>query len=157
MPMLRALLALSGLCRFILTTLLSFGSLTSSLYATVAVLSDERAVSKQRLSYWLLDAIALAYAIQGQDCPFNVRAHSMSAVASSWAWSKGTSIRDICFAPGWSSQNASGHNVIPLKAVLCVYCYVYMALSCLLLLYLPCVQCSCSFILIRYANMVHLS
>lgn len=139
MPMLRASFALSGLYRFILTARLSFDRLTSSSYATVAVLRDERAVSKQRLSYWILDAIALAYAIQEQDSDFNVRAHSTRAVASSWAWSKGMSIQDICFAASWSSQNASGHSLLPLIAVLCVYCYVCMELSCLLLLYLPCV------------------
>lgn len=32
----------------------------------------------------------------------------MRAIASSWAWSKGTSIRDICFAASWSSQNTFG-------------------------------------------------
>lgn len=64
-----------------------------------------RAVSKQRLSHWVVDAINLAYESQGHDCPFYVRAHSTRAVASSWAWARGASIRDICCAAGWSSQN----------------------------------------------------
>ncbi|XDV15183.1 hypothetical protein PO909_015313 [Leuciscus waleckii] len=63
------------------------------------------AVSKQRLSHWIVDAIALAYKCQGKDCPLNIRAHSTRAVASSWAWSKGMSIQDLCLAAGWSSQN----------------------------------------------------
>lgn len=67
--------------------------------------SKGRVVSEQRLSYWIVDAIALAYASMGQDCPFRIRAHSTRAIASSWAWSKGTSIQDICFAAGWSSSN----------------------------------------------------
>ncbi|XP_056614726.1 TBC1 domain family member 20 isoform X1 [Triplophysa dalaica] len=64
-----------------------------------------RAVSKQRLSHWVVDAITLAYESQGQNCPFGIRAHSTRAIASSWAWSRGTSIQDICCAAGWSSQN----------------------------------------------------
>lgn len=65
MPMLRALLDL--LDRFILTAQLSFNCLTSSSFTTVAVLRDKRAVSKQRLFYWILDAIALAYPGQSRD------------------------------------------------------------------------------------------
>lgn len=64
-----------------------------------------RAVSKQRLSHWIMDVIALAYTSQRQECPFNIRAYSTRSIAFSWAWAKGTSIWDICFAAGWSSQN----------------------------------------------------
>ncbi len=64
-----------------------------------------RAVSKQRLSYWIVDAITEAYASQGLECPLHIRGHSTRAIASSWAWSRGMSIPDICLAAGWSSQN----------------------------------------------------
>ena len=32
-----------------------------------------RAVSKQRLSHWIVDAVALAYEYQGKDCPLNIK------------------------------------------------------------------------------------
>ncbi len=64
-----------------------------------------RAVSKQRLFHWIVDAITAAYTSQGLECPLHIRGHSTRAIASSWAWSRGMSIRDICVAAGWSSQN----------------------------------------------------
>ncbi len=64
-----------------------------------------RAVSKQRLSHWIVDAITAAYTSQGLECPLHIRGHSTRAIASSWAWSRGMSIQDICVAAGWSSQN----------------------------------------------------
>ncbi len=64
-----------------------------------------RAVSKQRLSHWIVAAIAAAYTSQGLECPLHIRGHSTRAIASSWAWSIGMSIQDICLAAGWSSQN----------------------------------------------------
>ncbi len=64
-----------------------------------------RAVSKQRISHWIVDAITAAYTSQGLECPLHIRGHSTRAIASSWAWSRGMSIQDICAAAGWSSQN----------------------------------------------------
>ncbi len=64
-----------------------------------------RAVSKQRLSHWIVEAITAAYTSRGLECPLHIKAHSTRAIASSWAWSRGMSIQDICFAAGWSSQN----------------------------------------------------
>ncbi len=61
-----------------------------------------RAVSKQRLSHWIVDAIMAAYTNQGLECPLHIRGHSPRAMASSWAWSRGMSIQDICVAAGWS-------------------------------------------------------
>ncbi len=63
------------------------------------------AVSKQRLSHWIVDAITAAYTNQGLECPLHIRGHSTRAMASSWAWSRGMSIQDICVAAGWSSEN----------------------------------------------------
>ena len=63
------------------------------------------AVSKQSLSRWIVDAIALAYTVKGLQCPLGVRAHSTRGVASSWAWSSGISLQDICMAAGWASPS----------------------------------------------------
>ncbi len=35
-----------------------------------------KAVSKQRLAHWIVDAIALVYQSQGEPCPLGMRAHS---------------------------------------------------------------------------------
>ncbi len=42
-----------------------------------------KAVSKQRMAHWIVDAITLAYQAQGVPCPFRLRAHSTRSVASS--------------------------------------------------------------------------
>ncbi len=44
-----------------------------------------KAVSKQRLAHWIVEALALAYQSQGKPCPLGVRAHSTQSVASSHA------------------------------------------------------------------------
>ncbi|XDV22692.1 hypothetical protein PO909_027538 [Leuciscus waleckii] len=56
-----------------------------------------KALSKQRLSHWIVDAIALAYQQQGRPCPLGVTAHSTRSVASSWAQAHG--------AAGWATPN----------------------------------------------------
>ncbi|KAI2647798.1 hypothetical protein H4Q32_031262 [Labeo rohita] len=61
-------------------------------------------VTKQRLSRWIVDAIALAYSSLGLECPIGVRAHSTRGVASSWAWSS-ISMAEICAAAGWASPS----------------------------------------------------
>ncbi len=63
-----------------------------------------RAVSKQRLSHWIVDAITAAYTCRGLECPLHIRAHSTRVISSSWAWSRGMSIQDICVAASLSSQ-----------------------------------------------------
>ena len=63
------------------------------------------AASKQTLSRWIVDAIATAYASKDLQCPLGIRAHSTRGVASSWAWSSGISIYDICTAAGWASPS----------------------------------------------------
>ncbi len=64
-----------------------------------------RAVSKQRLANWIVEAIVLAYQARCLPCPLGVRAHSMRGVASSWALARGASIADICKAAGWATPN----------------------------------------------------
>ena len=63
------------------------------------------AVSKQRLSRWIVDAIGLAYESKGLHCPLGIRAHSTRGMASSWAWTSGIPIEDICAAAGWASPS----------------------------------------------------
>ncbi|XDV36877.1 hypothetical protein PO909_006592 [Leuciscus waleckii] len=62
-------------------------------------------VTKLTLSRWIVDAIALAYTSLGLPCPIGVRAHSTRGMASSWAWSSGVPIEDICAAAGWSAPS----------------------------------------------------
>ncbi len=64
-----------------------------------------KAVSKQRLDDWIVDAVALACQSQGEPCPLEVRAHSTRSVAFSYALAHGTSLADICRAAGWTTPN----------------------------------------------------
>lgn len=53
-----------------------------------------KAVSKQRMTHWIVDTIALAYQAQGVMCPLRVQAHSTRSVASSWAQAKCVSLTE---------------------------------------------------------------
>ncbi len=64
-----------------------------------------KAVSKQRLAHWIVEAVALAYQSQGEPCPLGVRAHSTRSVASSHALAHGASLADICRVAGWATPN----------------------------------------------------
>ncbi len=64
-----------------------------------------KAVSKQRLAHWIVEAVALAYQSQGEPCPLGVRAHSTRSVASSHALAHGASLADIYRAAGWATPN----------------------------------------------------
>ncbi|KAI2661120.1 ORF V: Enzymatic polyprotein [Labeo rohita] len=57
-----------------------------------------KAVSKQRISHWLVDAIRMAYKARGLPCPLGIRAHSTRGVAASAALANGASLTDICRA-----------------------------------------------------------
>ncbi|KAL0187587.1 hypothetical protein M9458_014686, partial [Cirrhinus mrigala] len=63
------------------------------------------AVSKQRISHWLVDAIHRAYQARGLPCLLGVRAHSTRGVAASAALASGASLADICRAAGWATPN----------------------------------------------------
>ncbi len=64
-----------------------------------------KAVSKQRLAHWIVDAIVLAYQSQDVPCLFRLLAHSTRGVSSSWALAQGASLTDICRAAGWATPN----------------------------------------------------
>ena len=60
-------------------------------------------ITKQRLSHWVVEAIALAYTCQGLQPPVGLREHSTRGLAASWALFRGVSVQDICAAASWSS------------------------------------------------------
>ena len=62
-------------------------------------------VSKQRLSHWIVGAIALAYTSKGLQTPTGLRAHSTRGLATSWALFKGVSIQEVCAAACWASPH----------------------------------------------------
>ncbi|XDV46928.1 hypothetical protein PO909_016730 [Leuciscus waleckii] len=78
---------------------------TEQLFVSFSGRSKGLAASKQSLSRWIVDAIALAYASKGMQCPLGVRAHPTRGVASSWAWSSEIALQDICTAAGWASPS----------------------------------------------------
>ncbi len=64
-----------------------------------------KAVSKQRMAHWIVDAIALAYQAQSVPCLLRLHAHAMRGVAFSWALARGVSLIDFCRAVGWVTPN----------------------------------------------------
>ncbi|XP_073699777.1 complement factor H-like [Garra rufa] len=66
-----------------------------------------KAIAKQRLALWIVDAICLAYQFQDEPCPLGVRAYSTRGVSSSWYLAHGASLADICRAAGWVTPNTS--------------------------------------------------
>ncbi|CAM4648922.1 unnamed protein product [Leuciscus chuanchicus] len=78
---------------------------TEQLFVLFSGRSKGLAASKQSLSRWIVDAIALAYTSKGLQCPIGVKAHSTRGMASSWAWSSGIALQDICMAAGWASPS----------------------------------------------------
>ena len=61
------------------------------------------ALSKQRLSHWIVDAISHAYGVSGNSMPPGVRAHSTRSLSTSWAALRGVPLEDICAAASWAS------------------------------------------------------
>ncbi len=78
---------------------------TEQLFVSFDNCAKGHPVTKQRLSKWILDAVMLAYSSLGLQCPIGVRAHSTRGIASSWAWSSGVSITEICAATGWATPS----------------------------------------------------
>ncbi len=78
---------------------------TEQLFVSFGNRAKGHPVTKQRLSKWIVDAVMLAYSSLGQQCPIGVRAHSTRGIASSWAWSSGVSITEICAAAGWATPS----------------------------------------------------
>lgn len=64
-----------------------------------------RALSKQRLSHWVVDVIIHAYKSGGHPLPPGVRCHSTRAVSTSWAAMRGVPLEVICDAASWASPS----------------------------------------------------
>ncbi len=78
---------------------------TEQLFVSFGNRTKGHPVTKQRLSKWIVEAVMLAYSSLGLQCPIGVRAHSTRGIASSWAWSSGVSITEICTAAGWATPS----------------------------------------------------
>ena len=76
---------------------------SDQLFVSWATPHKGKPITKQRLSHWVVEAIALAYTSQGLQPPVGLRAHSTRGLAASWALFRGVSVRDICAAASWSS------------------------------------------------------
>ena len=61
------------------------------------------ALSKQRLSHWVVDTIKKAYQVAGKPVPSDIICHSTRGVATSWAAMRGVSLADICAAASWTA------------------------------------------------------
>ncbi len=62
-----------------------------------------KALSKQHLPHWVVEAISHSYACENAQMPVRVHAHSARGRATSWALFKGVSVLYVCSAVSWSS------------------------------------------------------
>ena len=62
------------------------------------------ALSKQRLSHWVVDTISHAYQASNRPVPSGVRCHSTRSVSTSWAALRGVPLEEICSAASWVSS-----------------------------------------------------
>ncbi len=60
-------------------------------------------VTKQTLSWWIVDTISMFYESSGLPSPLGVKAHSTQSVAASKAFLSGVAMQDICNTAGWST------------------------------------------------------
>lgn len=61
--------------------------------------------TKQTVSNWIVQAIALAYQVRGLPSPLALRAHSTKGMASSQALQMGVPLQEICEAAGWATPH----------------------------------------------------
>lgn len=71
-----------------------------------------KAVSKERRSHWIMDAIFLTYHAQGIPCPLGKRAHLTRGLAVSSVLANDALLADICRAAGWATPNTSQDFII---------------------------------------------
>ena len=76
---------------------------TDQLFVSCAKSRLGRPLTKQRLSQWIVAAIALAYTTKGQQPPAGLRAHSTRGMSTSWALFQGFPIEDVCLAACWAN------------------------------------------------------
>ncbi|XP_066524949.1 uncharacterized protein [Hoplias malabaricus] len=75
------------------------------LFVSWATPHKGKPLSRQRLSHWIVEAIAVVYRCKGSQPPEGLRAHSTRGMATSWALFKGVSVLDLCTAVSWASGN----------------------------------------------------
>ena len=61
------------------------------------------ALSKLRLSHWVVEAIKKAYDIAGKPAPSEVICRSTRGAATSWAAIRGVSLSVVCAAASWTA------------------------------------------------------
>ena len=76
---------------------------SDQLFVSCANPKKGKPITKQHLSHWVVEVIALVYTSQGLQPPVGLRAHLTRGLAASWALFRGVSIQDICVAASWSS------------------------------------------------------
>ncbi|XP_057715912.1 uncharacterized protein LOC130931280 isoform X1 [Corythoichthys intestinalis] len=76
---------------------------SSQLFVCYGARGRGSALSKQRLSHWVVDTISYSYQMACRPLPSGVRCHSTRGVATSWAALKGVPLEDICAAASWSA------------------------------------------------------
>ena len=80
--------------------------LCDQLFVCFANPAKGKALSKQRLSNWIVEAVSIAYSSRGLLLPQGVRAHSTRGMAASWALFNGVCVSDICATASWSPPHA---------------------------------------------------
>ncbi len=65
----------------------------------------DKPLSKQRISYWIVEAISIADKSKGLSLPAGVHAHSTRGMSASWALFRGVSVEDVCAAASWASPH----------------------------------------------------
>ena len=78
---------------------------TDQLFVCYGAGQQGKAISKQRLSHWVVEAIKCAYELSGLSAPTTAVAHSTRGIATSWALLKGVPLHEICQAACWSSPS----------------------------------------------------
>lgn len=63
------------------------------------------ALSKQRLSHWVVDVLIHAHVLANRPLPPGVRCHSTRSISTSWAALRGVPLETICAAASWSSPS----------------------------------------------------
>lgn len=61
-----------------------------------------RPVTKQHLSHWLVEVIALSYSNQGLQPPADLQDHFTRWLATLWAFFRGVDLQEISAAASWS-------------------------------------------------------
>ncbi|KAK0136621.1 hypothetical protein N1851_027194 [Merluccius polli] len=76
---------------------------SDGLFVCYGGLRKGQALSRQRLSKWVVEVIEEAYKSRGLPLLLNIRGHSTRSVSTSWAALRGVPLSEICAAASWAS------------------------------------------------------